>query len=233
ASVSLGAAEGAAVGAAGRLPAASPAKKRCSSPLGAAAERLIGRGTAQAVVSRIDWAQFLAAAPKGLEQRFFAGLAAGSRPAAPTAAPSAAPSETLADRLRGLPAGARAGALTEALAARTRTAIGLDPATPIPPDRALKEMGLDSLMAVELRNMLVRDGGHPLPATLLFDHPTLDRLAARLTEVWSLAPEPAAAAEANGTQGTVADEIDALDEAEALTLLEQELAEDAGRERAP
>ena len=41
---------------------------------------------------------------------------------------------------------------------------------------ALKEVGLDSLMAVELRNVLTRSLGTSLPATLLFDHPSLDAL---------------------------------------------------------
>ncbi|WP_435276386.1 beta-ketoacyl reductase [Psychrobium sp. nBUS_13] len=49
-------------------------------------------------------------------------------------------------------------------------------------EQPLIELGLDSLIAIELRNILSDISGVNLPATILFDHPTIRQLAAYIAE---------------------------------------------------
>ena len=73
-------------------------------------------------------------------------------------------------------------------------------------------------MAVELRNLLARLGDTPLPATLAFDHPTLDALANRLSIVWNLA-----AGSAPIVAETSVSSVDEMSDDEAEALLNEEL----------
>ncbi|WP_181019820.1 type I polyketide synthase [Nonomuraea typhae] len=107
-----------------------------------------------------------------------------------------------ADRGRGEAAGGGATALVERLAvmgeadarahltglvrSHVAAVLGHGGADRVGVDKSFNELGFDSLTAVELRNRLNADTGLRLPATLVFDHPTVSALAEHLFQ--SLAP---------------------------------------------
>jgi acyl transferase domain-containing protein len=110
---------------------------------------------------------------------------------APTAAgPGAGPDHT---------AGPGGAALLHLVVAETAALLGHLPGEAVDPDRPFRDIGLDSRAAVELRDRLATATGHPLSATLVWDHPTPVAVAAHLLAITAAdpaAPDPAAAAAA-------------------------------------
>ena len=125
------------------------------------------RPEALLVPARFDLAA-LAQNPGALPP-LFRGLvrAQTARPIAATAGAA-----SLAQRLLSLPAAERERALLDLVRAEAAAVLGLAAPAALEVNRPLQEYGLDSLMAVELRNRLATATGLRLAATLLFDHPT-------------------------------------------------------------
>ncbi|WP_372444945.1 type I polyketide synthase [Streptomyces coffeae] len=84
---------------------------------------------------------------------------------------------SLRDRLSGLPAAEQARVLLDAVRAETAAVLGHSETDAVPADRAFRDLGFDSVSAVELRNRLKVLTGLPLPAALVFDHPNSTALA--------------------------------------------------------
>jgi acyl carrier protein len=93
--------------------------------------------------------------------------------------------------------------------------IGVAPNHPIDENQPLMKIGLDSLMALEMRNWIATALGRQFSATLLFDYPTLGALADFLL--------PAETKRERGVRDIALDEITTLSEEEAELLLVQEL----------
>ncbi|MDX3187235.1 type I polyketide synthase [Streptomyces sp. MN03-5084-2B] len=86
-------------------------------------------------------------------------------------------SGSLAGRLAVTPEADRPQLVLDAVLADTATVLGFASAATIDGDQAFKEIGFDSLTAVELRNRLTAALGLRLPVTLIFDYPTPRALA--------------------------------------------------------
>jgi SAM-dependent methyltransferase len=131
--------------------------------------------------------------------------------------------------LASLPQGDRHDALVAFVRDRVVAVLRLDPSRPPSREQRLMELGIDSLMAVELRNLLVTGlgGGIKLPATLIFDYPTVEAIAEfLLRKVFALDADADAsaprAARTSADPTTLAD-VEHLDDDEVEALLNKRL----------
>ncbi len=129
----------------------------------------------------------------------------------------------LQDTLEDAPAHRRREMLMEGLMGLARAVLGVGAGFRVPEDLPLRDLGLDSLMAVELRNLLAKAGRAPLPMTLLFDYPTLAALSAYLSKAWGFGDARATENLKEFTPDASA-EIEALSDNEIEDLLRSELS---------
>jgi NADPH:quinone reductase-like Zn-dependent oxidoreductase/NADP-dependent 3-hydroxy acid dehydrogenase YdfG len=189
-----------------------------------ALEALAAGAPAQVVASPMDWRTYLSQW-KGNAPKFYQEILTDEETPAPARVASTGREgrdEAFLARLEAAPPGARRGMLADFIASTVTRVLGRQGES-IDTHQPLNEMGLDSLLAVELRNRLGTALGIPrgLPATLVFDCPTVDALARHIDGRLSTATEEAPAPEATGKSNEAIADIDEMSDEEVEAMFER------------
>ncbi|NEW71922.1 type I polyketide synthase [Streptomyces rhizosphaericus] len=191
----------------------------------------VARSDGFLVAADIDWGRFAPAlsAPRPLPLLADLPEASGTwQDPAGAEREEAGGAAALRTRLTELGPADRHTALVELVSEQAAAALGYADAGAVETGRAFKELGFDSLTAVDLRNRLNAATGLRLPVTLVFDYPTADDLAVLLRE--ELLPsggesaDTVALAELDRVQSTLAalelDDIESATDDEMFELLD-------------
>lgn len=138
-------------------------------------ERVLAGAAPQIALMDFDAAQWAASYPSAAGTPFFSEIATAEATA----------SGDVARSIAAAPAANRLETIERYLTEQTASVLRVDP-TRILPNIPLQQLGLDSLMTIELRNRLEHDLGVRLSATVVWRHPTTAALSAHLLEAMDL-----------------------------------------------
>ncbi|MFD4322331.1 type I polyketide synthase, partial [Streptomyces sp. NPDC058548] len=130
-----------------------------------------------AVVSDVEPGQFVRAFTAVRPSRLLAELAAPDASYAPNAPRATSTAPDLREDLAGLSAARRRAAVLTLVRGQAADVLGHSGTELVGTDKSFRDLGFDSLGAVELRNRLTAATGLSLSSTLVFDHPTPAELA--------------------------------------------------------
>jgi NAD(P)-dependent dehydrogenase (short-subunit alcohol dehydrogenase family)/SAM-dependent methyltransferase/acyl carrier protein len=150
----------------------------------------LGTATPQVTVASVDWAAlkavYEAKRPRPLFEYLEAPAMESKRNG--TAPKQAAESSELLRQWAAARPDQRQDILIGHIQREVARVLGLDPAQPSDLHRGLFELGLDSLMSVELKSRLESCVEQSLPSTLIFNYPTIADLAGYLSTLLNSAP---------------------------------------------
>ncbi|MFP2956841.1 type I polyketide synthase [Myxococcus sp. 1LA] len=179
-------------------------------------ERLMGGSQVQWGVFPVDWARLAEQLPGLSRQALVQGLL-GS-------VPRRVQAPAFRAQLDAAPANRRLELLRQHVAGQVTATLGMPETERLAGNERLFELGVDSLLAIEIKNRLASSLGRSLRSTLIFDFPTVNGLVAHLADELGLGTEAQKKQEASReAQGALSAEIQGLSEQELTSLIDQEL----------
>jgi amino acid adenylation domain-containing protein len=151
----------------------------------AALERAAASGARAVAVLDADWATLRGVSGDSGLTRFLGRMEGGTGITKPRPAPI---------RIEGATVEARRDAVLAYVLDKVAGVLELEPGR-VDPERPLDGLGLDSLMAIELKSAVEADLGRSLPLTALMEGPTIRQLADRLLAEWADGASAEASAE--------------------------------------
>ncbi|MFD8082546.1 type I polyketide synthase [Kitasatospora sp. NPDC059722] len=134
--------------------------------------------TSSPVITDVVWETFFAAFSATTPSRLLTELPEVRDALRETRPQDGAPAAgTLTERLAGLSPGRRREAAAALARTQVATVLGHADESQVGDRSPFKDLGVDSVIAVELRNRLQDHTGLGLPVTVVFDHPSLEKLA--------------------------------------------------------
>lgn len=146
----------------------------------AALDQIIGSAAVQALVRGADWSEEIARFPAGSEPSIYRDVLARERAGRNDRVLDEPTTSSILDRLDGLSSRRRTMVLRTEIRRLGAQVLDITDAEQIEVGQPLHDLGLDSLMAVELRNLIGAAIERELPATLLFEHPSVDALVSHV-----------------------------------------------------
>ena len=129
---------------------------------------LLSDSSGQVIVSPINWSKFVKQLPSGRKIPFLEALVSTE--------PSLTQKSAFREELESVPVSERQELLTNQIRSLIAKTLGWTDTQKIGMRQPLFDLGLDSLMAVELKNRLESSLETSLSSTLLFDYPTVEAL---------------------------------------------------------
>ncbi len=179
-------------------------------------ERLLGGANVQLGVFPVDWTRLAEQLPGLARQALVQAFVGG--------APQRERTPVFRQQLEAAPPNRRLELLRQHVAGQITATLGMPESEKIAGGERLFELGVDSLLAVEIKNRLASSLGKSLRSTLIFDFPTVNGLVAHLAEELGLVQEAQKKQEASReAQDALTAEIQGLSEQELTSLIDQEL----------